>query len=152
MLVDQASKFYVSDLLPLCVYGHCPSIEIFPVFKLTVLHNSGAAFSFLADAGGWQRSFLVTVSLGVSVFLAIWLYRINREQRLLAYSLAFILGGALGNLLDRISQGYVVDFLVFHYKDFYFPAFNIADSAITVGAALLIADMFLQKKGDKVDG
>ena len=94
----------------------------------------------------------MTVSLGVSVFLAIWLYRINREQRLLAYSLAFILGGALGNLLDRISQGYVVDFLVFHYKDFYFPAFNIADSAITVGAALLIADMFLQKKGDKVDG
>ena len=144
LVVDQLTKNYMSGLLPLCVPGYCQSIEVWPVFKLTILHNTGAAFSFLADAGGWQRGFLVAVSLGVSLFIGGWLYRIYREQQLLAYALAFILGGALGNLVDRMLQGYVVDFLVFYYESYYFPAFNIADSAITVGAGLLIIDMFRQ--------
>mgnify|MGYP006074237395 FL=1 len=145
LVVDQLTKNYMSGLLPLCVPGYCHSIEVLPVFKLTILHNTGAAFSFLADAGGWQRGFLVAVSLGVSLFICGWLYRIYRGQRLLAYALAFILGGALGNLVDRVLQGYVVDFLVFYYDSYYFPAFNIADSAITVGAGLLIIDMFRQR-------
>lgn len=146
LVVDQVTKNYMSDLLPLCVPVYCQSIELLPVFKLTVLHNTGAAFSFLADAGGWQRVFLVVVSLGVSLFIGGWLYRIYREQPLLAYALAFILGGALGNLVDRALQGYVVDFLVLHYETYYFPAFNIADTAISIGAGLLIIDMFRQGK------
>jgi len=152
LVTDQVTKNYVTGLLPLCVPGYCQSIEILPVFKLTVLHNSGAAFSFLADAGGWQRNFLVVVSLGVSLFLGGWLYRIYREQPLLAYALAFIMGGALGNLVDRALQGYVVDFLVFHYETYYFPAFNVADSAITIGAGLLIIDMFRQGKKGHTNG
>ena len=147
LVVDQVTKNYMSGLLPLCVPSYCQSIEVWPVFKLTILHNTGAAFSFLADAGGWQRGFLVIVSSGVSLFIGGWLYRIYREQRLLAYALAFILGGALGNLVDRVLQGYVVDFLVFHYEAYYFPAFNIADTAISIGAGLLIIDMLRQGKG-----
>ncbi|MBT5701685.1 MAG: signal peptidase II [Pseudomonadales bacterium] len=146
LVLDQVTKNYMAALLPLCVPGYCQSIEILPFFKLTVLHNTGAAFSFLADAGGWQRGFLVAVSLVVSLFIGGWLFRIHREQRLLAYALAFILGGALGNLVDRALQGYVVDFLVFHYEVYYFPAFNIADTAISLGAGLLIIDMFKQGK------
>ena len=146
LVVDQLTKNFMAGFLPLCVPGNCQSIEVLPVFKLTVLHNTGAAFSFLADAGGWQKNFLVAVSLAVSLFIGGWLHRIHREQRLLAHALAFILGGALGNLVDRAVQGYVVDFLVFHYEAYYFPAFNIADTAISIGAGLLIIDMFRQGK------
>ena len=145
-IADQILKWYMSATLPLCIPGRCDSIEILPFFKLTVLHNSGAAFSFLSDAGGWQRWFLVAVSSGVSVVIAIWLFRIRQEQKLLAISLSFILGGALGNLIDRALQGYVVDFFVVYYHPYYFPAFNIADSAITIGAALMILDMFIGRK------
>ncbi len=145
LIMDQALKKYMSTVLPLCQPGACDSIHLLPFFKLTVLHNSGAAFSFLDDAGGWQRWFLVVVSTGVSAFIAVWLYRVQREQKLLATSLAFILGGALGNLVDRAFQGYVVDFFVLYYDVYYFPAFNIADAAISVGAALLILDMFLHR-------
>jgi signal peptidase II len=150
VIVDQLLKYYMSSLLPLCVPGYCRTIEVLPIFKLTVLHNSGAAFSFLDDAGGWQRWFLIAVSSGVSVFLGGWLWRVFRHQKLLAYALAFILGGAVGNLCDRVSQGYVVDFLVFHYDAYYFPAFNVADAAISVGAGLLILDMLIEQvRGSK---
>ncbi|MDG2071499.1 MAG: signal peptidase II [Pseudomonadales bacterium] len=142
---DQLLKLYMSSILALCVPGRCESIDILPMFKLTVLHNTGAAFSFLADAGGWQRWFLVCLSSVVSVVIGVWLYRVQ-QQKLLAVSLALILGGALGNLIDRFLQGYVVDFFVVYYHPHYFPAFNIADSAISVGAALMILDMFLEKK------
>ena len=145
LIADQLAKKTVSGVLPLCQVGHCESIHVLPVFKLTLLHNSGAAFSFLDDAGGWQRWFLVSVSTAVSVFIARWLWRIHRSQTILSYGLAFILGGALGNLADRALQGYVVDYLVFYYDSYYFPAFNIADSAITIGAALLIIDMFIHR-------
>ncbi len=150
LLLDQASKKYMSSILPLCQPGYCKSLEILPIFKLTLVHNEGAAFSFLSDAGGWQRWLLVLISSLVSTFVAVWLYRVSRQQKLLALALAFILGGALGNLVDRVLQGYVVDFIVVYYNQFYFPAFNVADSAITVGAGFLIIDMFY-KPGGKAD-
>jgi len=149
VIADQLLKAYMSSLLTLCQPGSCPSIEILPIFKLTLLHNEGAAFSFLHDAGGWQRWFLVAVSTGVSLFIGGWLFRIYRQQALLAWALALILGGAVGNLIDRAAQGYVVDFLVFYYDVYYFPTFNIADTAITIGAGLLIIDMLLESKREK---
>lgn len=146
VIVDQALKAYMSNLLALCQPGHCESIVVLPVFRFTLLHNEGAAFSFLADAGGWQRWFLVGISTLVSGFIAVWLNSVRKEQKLLALALAFILGGAIGNLIDRAVQGYVVDFIVVHYESYFFPAFNIADAAISIGAALLIADMFVSKE------
>ncbi len=145
IVLDQWSKRYMSSLLELCVPGNCHSIEILPVFQLTLLHNRGAAFSFLDDAGGWQRYFLVSVSCIVSAYIAYWLSRVYKTEKTLALGLALILGGALGNLYDRAFVGYVVDFLVVHWQDSYFPAFNVADSAITVGAGLMILDMFLRR-------
>ena len=149
VMLDQWSKQFMTGLLPLCVRGRCESIEILPVFKLTLLHNEGAAFSFLHDAGGWQRWFLVVVSAVVSVFIAGWLWRIFREQKLLSWALCLILGGAIGNLIDRAGQGYVVDFLVFYYDVYYFPAFNVADTAISTGAGLLILDMIVQYRKER---
>ena len=141
--MDQATKWYMTDLLPLCRVGQCVSIEILPVARFVLVHNEGASFSFLADAGGWQRWFLVVVSTVVSAAIAVWLYRIRRSEKLLALSLAFILGGAIGNLVDRASLGYVVDFISLYYESWYFPVFNLADTAISVGAALLILDMLI---------
>jgi signal peptidase II len=146
VICDQWLKNFMSSLLTLCQPGRCESIDILPVFKLTLLHNEGAAFSFLGDAGGWQRWFLIVISTGVSIFIAGWLIKIARQQILLAVALSFILGGALGNLIDRVVQGYVVDFIVVYYQGYYFPAFNIADAAITIGAGLLILDMFLNRE------
>ncbi|MGI9322116.1 MAG: signal peptidase II [Pseudomonadales bacterium] len=146
VVFDQTLKYYMAALLPLCRPGHCETIELLPFFKLIVAHNTGAAFSFLATAGGWQRWFLVAVSCGVSGVIIVWLHRLGQEQRLLAASLTLILGGAIGNLIDRLLQGYVVDFILLHYGSFHFPAFNIADTAITLGAALYILDMLLSRK------
>ena len=145
-LTDQLLKWFVVQILPLCIPGRCESIEIVSFFKLTLLHNSGAAFSFLADAGGWQRWFLISVSSGVSLMVLIWLYRIRESRNLLALALSFILGGALGNLADRVHQGYVVDFFVIFYHPYYFPAFNIADFLITLGAILMLLDMIFNKE------
>ena len=144
IVLDQISKAYMSQLLTLCTPGNCHSIELLPVFQFTLLHNSGAAFSFLSDAGGWQRWFLVAVSLSVSGVLTVWLYRVRHSEKLLAFGLAMIIGGAVGNLIDRAFVGYVVDFIVVHWEHYYFPAFNIADSAIFVGACFLILDMVLK--------
>ncbi len=116
-------------------------------FFLDIIHvrNTGAAFSFLHDAGGWQRYFLVTISLLVSIALPFYIKK-NLHQPLLAISLSLILGGAVGNLIDRLFLGYVIDFISFHYdKTIFWPAFNIADSAITVGAILIIYDAFKNK-------
>ena len=151
-MLDQALKRHMASVLSLCEPGSCDSIHVLPVFKLTLLHNRGAAFSFLDEAGGWQRWFLVAVSTGVSLFLAGWLVRVYRQQRLLSCSLCLILGGAVGNLVDRVVQGYVVDFLVFYYDSFYFPAFNVADAAITCGAALLILDMLMNRQEVRSNG
>ncbi len=143
---DQATKFWMSQVLPLCRPGYCETIEVLPVFKLILTHNEGAAFSFLSDAGGWQRWFLLTISVVVSGVIAVWLWRVRQQEKVLALALALILGGAVGNLIDRAYHGYVVDFILVHWEQHYFPAFNVADSAISVGAFFLILDMFLPKK------
>lgn len=118
-------------------------VEILPIFNLTLQHNSGAAFSFLSDAGGWQRWFFSAIAVVVGLFILAWLLRLQSGQKNLACSLSLILGGAIGNLWDRVELGYVVDFISVHYQSWYFPAFNIADSAITIGAVLMLLDMFI---------
>ncbi len=137
ILLDQYTKGLASANLD---YGR--PVAVFPWFNLTLQHNTGAAFSFLNDAGGWQRYFFSAVAIIISAVLVVWLYRMPRDQRVLALALGLILGGALGNLWDRLALGYVVDFISVHYGGWYFPAFNIADSAITVGAALMLIDSF----------
>ena len=124
-------RFYLSERL-----------IILPVFDLIYVHNEGAAFSFLSDAGGWQRWFLSGVSILISLFLLAWLYRLPKTDKWLALALSLVLGGALGNVYDRLLLGYVVDFISVHYQGYRFPAFNIADSAISVGAFLLLVHMF----------
>lgn len=121
-------------------------------FNLTLQYNPGAAFSFLSDAGGWQRYFFSAIALVISAVLVLWLYRLPATQRLLPLSLALILGGAIGNLWDRVVLGHVVDFISVHYGGYFFPAFNIADSAITVGAALMILDSLLAPRPDSNGG
>lgn len=120
-------------------------IEVLPFFNFTLAYNSGAAFSFLADAGGWQRWFFASIALIATLVIIAWLLRL-RAERMVALALALILGGAVGNLWDRLTLGHVVDFLDFHWAGYHFPAFNVADSAITVGAILLIVDMFLTRE------
>lgn len=120
---------------------------VLPVFDLTLLFNTGAAFSFLSDAGGWQRWLFVAIAVVVSSVLVVWLKRTPRTIWWLGLALSLVLGGALGNLYDRAVQGYVIDFISLHYSNYYFPAFNIADTAITLGAIILILDMlFLEGK------
>lgn len=139
IILDQISKQWVSAAL---TYGEPVVFTSF--FNFTLLHNPGAAFSFLSTAGGWQRWFFAVLAAAISIVLVVWLTRVA-HRRYEALALALILGGALGNLYDRVLLGYVVDFIVVHYQDNYWPAFNIADSAITGGAALLIIDMLFVK-------
>ena len=114
-----------------------------PFFDIVRAHNRGAAFSFLNDASGWQRWFFVGLGLAAAVFI-VWLLARHGGQRLFGWALALILGGALGNVIDRLLHGYVIDFIQVHWRDSYFPSFNVADSAITLGAALLILDELLR--------
>lgn len=139
----------VTKILAETYLQYAQPVHILPVFDLTLLYNTGAAFSFLADQGGWQRWFFTSIALVVSLVLIVWLYRIPRVQRWLPCAIALILGGALGNLIDRIYYGHVVDFLSFHWQGSYFPAFNIADSAITLGALMLVVDALLESKVKK---
>ncbi len=129
-------------------------IAIFPGLNFTLMYNKGAAFSFLSDAGGWQRILFVALSTTISIFLFFWLKQITKDEeqkhnRLIQIAIAFILGGAIGNLIDRAHTGAVVDFIQVYYANAYFPAFNIADSAITIGAGLLILDMLLESGRNK---
>lgn len=135
VVLDLGSKALASASL---MYGQ--PLELLPFFNLTLLHNTGAAFSFLADHGGWQRWFFALIAVGASIGLTIWLTRLKASETLLAAALALIIGGALGNLYDRLMYGYVVDFLSFHWNGYYFPAFNLADTAITLGAIALIVE------------
>jgi signal peptidase II len=144
VVIDQLTKYWVSS-----VFSYGETLELLPVLNLTLVHNMGAAFSFLSDAGGWQRWFFAAVSLVVSVVLVVWLYRLPARQTLLATALALVLGGAIGNLWDRVVLGYVIDFIDFHYQSHHWPAFNVADAAITLGAALLILESFLAPKQSK---
>ena len=134
--LDQLTKQMVVERF---MYGE--SLALLPVLDLTRLHNTGAAFSLLADQPGWQRWLFSAVAAGVAVALGVLLSRLERgTPRLLAASYALIMAGAVGNLIDRLRHGYVVDFVHVHWQDWYYPAFNVADSAITVGALLLIYD------------
>lgn len=133
IVLDQFSKYLISGSMQLR-----QSIEMLPFFNLTLLHNTGAAFSFLADAGGWQRWFLTLIALAVSAVIILWLKRLPAADKWQAAALSLILGGALGNVIDRMRLGYVVDFLDFYYQQWHWPAFNIADSAITAGVAILV--------------
>jgi len=141
IVLDQATKFLVTRFFELY-----ERVEVLPVLDFTLLHNTGAAFSLLADAPGWQRWFFIGLAGAVSVLLVVWIWRTPRGEKLLPLALALILGGAVGNVIDRIVHGYVVDFIHAHWGDAYFPAFNIADSAITIGAVLLILDAFREKR------
>lgn len=135
LAADQATKLWASGQLELF-----RPVPLFPGVNLTLLHNSGAAFSFLADAGGWQRWFFIILTVVVCIVLVGWLLRLDRNERRVAAALALILGGALGNLVDRIAYGYVVDFLDLYVRTWHWPAFNLADAAITLGVVLLLAD------------
>ncbi len=144
LLLDQGSKAAASDYLRYAV----PK-PVFSWFNLTLHHNEGAAFSFLSTAGGWQRWMFAFLALAVSAVLVVWLKQLPRQQRYLALALALVLGGALGNLTDRLRLGYVVDFVSVHYGGWYFPTFNVADAAISVGAALIVFDsLFGDRKSD----
>lgn len=138
--LDHLTKWWVSSSL-----DHQEAITVLPFFSLVLVHNTGAAFSFLADAGGWQRWFFIAVGVIATVIIVRLLNRHAHESRM-AFSLALVLGGALGNVIDRVMLGHVVDFLYFHYQDLGWPAFNVADSAISVGAALLIWDSLFGKR------
>ncbi len=136
-LLDQWTKHLAGTLLQ---YG--APVPVFPGFNLTLVHNTGAAFSLLHDAGGWQRAFFILLAAGISVFLVLWLVRLPRGKHWLAAALALILGGAVGNLCDRLLLGHVVDFIDVYWRSWHWPAFNIADSAIFVGAVMLAIDAF----------
>ena len=143
IVLDLASKWLAESSLSL--YQQVPVIN--GLFSFTLAYNPGAAFSFLSDAGGWQRWFFIAIAVGMSILLLVWLARLGRDKWLEAIALSLILGGALGNLYDRVVHGHVGDFILVHWQQqWFFPAFNIADSAITVGAVMLIADMFWPKK------
>jgi signal peptidase II len=127
--------------------NYADPVPVLPFLNWTLLHNYGAAFSFLSDAGGWQRYFFTSLAGLVSVIFVFWLMRMPKNVKVLPLAIALILGGAVGNLIDRVALGYVVDFIHVYYNNSHFPAFNIADSAITLGTILLLIDtFFLEKK------
>ncbi|WP_455824683.1 signal peptidase II [Pseudomonas graminis] len=143
LVIDQVSKAHFEGSLEMF-----QQIVVIPdYFSWTLAYNTGAAFSFLADGGGWQRWLFALIAVVVSAVLVVWLKRLGRDDTWLAIALALVLGGALGNLYDRIALGHVIDFILVHWQNrHYFPAFNFADSAITVGAIMLALDMFKSKK------
>jgi signal peptidase II len=139
--LDLATKEWVSS-----VFQYGESRVVTPFFNLVLVHNSGAAFSFLAGAGGWQRWFFTAITVVISIVILVMLKK-GHGNRVLATGLALVLGGALGNLHDRVTLGYVVDFIQLHAGGYYFPAFNVADAAITAGVALLLWDSFRSPSG-----
>jgi signal peptidase II len=142
VLSDQASKSYIAQR-----FGEFEHISVLPILDITRMHNVGAAFSFLASASGWQRWVFIGLAVIVSVGIIAWLLRLKGGSHgLLASGLSLVLGGALGNVIDRIRLGHVIDFIHFHWNEAYFPAFNVADSAITVGAACLLLDALFEAK------
>ncbi|MEJ2611781.1 MAG: signal peptidase II [Candidatus Thiodiazotropha sp.] len=142
ILLDQATKQVAESMLTL----H-QSIYVMPIFDLTLIYNEGAAFSFLSEQNGWQRWFFTILGIGVSGVLVAWLWRLKQVEKWVAVALSLIIGGAIGNVIDRLLFTHVIDFLHFHYQEYYWPAFNVADSAITLGVAVMIFDaLVLEKK------
>lgn len=145
VVADQLSKAYI-----VATFELYDRVQLLPVFGITRLHNTGAAFSFLASAGGWQRWFFVAIAVAVTALVCVWLKRMPRRgQAWLAASLALVVGGAIGNVIDRLFRGHVVDFISVHWDRWFFPAFNVADSALTVGAAILLIESFYDGRRKK---
>ena len=144
LVVDQVTKQWIVEQ-----YSLGMSDRITGFFNLVHVHNYGAAFSFLNNEGGWQRWGFSVFAAVISLIIIVWIVRLSPQQRLEGCALALILGGALGNLYDRVALGYVIDFLDFHWSGWHFPAFNVADSGITLGAILIILDSFLRYQNDK---
>jgi signal peptidase II len=137
VFLDQLTKTWIR-----LVFDEFETLVVWPVFNLTLVYNTGAAFSFLSNAGGWQRWFFIALGVIVCIVLVVWLSRLSAAERLSGYGLALVIGGAIGNIIDRVWLGKVVDFLQWHWNDWYWPTFNIADSAITLGVVLLLIDGF----------
>lgn len=144
VILDQVTKVAAEQLLTFA-----QPVYLLPVLDFTLLYNKGAAFSFLADQAGWQRWFFTGISIAVSAMLVVWIKRLPRGAVWLPIALALILGGAIGNLIDRVVYGHVVDFISVHWGNKYFPAFNIADSAITLGAIMMVLDVIREMKDER---
>ncbi|WP_154223350.1 signal peptidase II [Marinicella rhabdoformis] len=139
-VLDQWTKSIASETLKMYV-----AVPVNEFLNWTLMHNKGVAFSFLADQSGWQRWFLSVLAIVIVVWLLVWMYQNSKAMKLQNAALALVVGGALGNVYDRLMLGYVVDFVELHYNENYWPAFNVADSAICMGAVLLIIDAFVNK-------
>ena len=135
--LDQVTKLWV-----VANFDLYESIQVIPQLNFTYVHNTGAAFSFLSSAGGWQRWFFVAVAVIASIALSVWLARLKTSERWMAITLSLILGGAVGNLFDRIAYAYVIDFIDVYYQTWHWPVFNIADCAISVGVTMMLIDTF----------
>jgi len=144
VILDQWTKHIASSSLEMF-----QPVAVMPMFNWTLMHNTGAAFSFLADAGGWQRWFFAIIAVVVSVVIVFWLKRLEQHEKWQAIALALILGGAIGNVIDRIALGYVVDFIQVYYQQWYWPAFNIADSSIFIGVAMIVIDSIREYRKEK---
>ena len=144
VVLDQITKYIADSNLDLRV-----PVEVFLGLNMTLCYNKGAAFSFLSNAGGWQRWFLMAISFVISFVLVVWLRNVEKNRKVLAWGLALILGGAVGNLIDRSLYGYVIDFIDVYYDYWHWPAFNIADSAISIGAGLLILYILTYKETEQ---
>ena len=142
--LDQLTKQWVEEAFVLY-----ESLPVTGFFNLTLVYNTGAAFSFLADAGGWQRWFFLVLALVICTYLVYWLLQMKKDQLLLPFAIAMIIGGAIGNVVDRMLHGHVIDFLDFYYQQWHWPAFNLADSAITLGVILFIWDAFFGNEEEK---
>lgn len=140
LILDQVTKYVATAMLQMY-----QPVKVLPVFNFTLAHNTGAAFSFLSEAGGWQRWLFALIALFTSLAIVYWLSKLPKGESWTALSLSLILGGALGNLYDRVAYGYVIDFLDFYWGMAHFPAFNVADSAITVGAVVMTLEALLKK-------
>jgi signal peptidase II len=143
VVLDQATKYCASAWL-----SYAEPLAIVPSLNFTLVHNTGAAFSLLSDASGWQRWFFASIALVVGVVITLWLRQVKEDETWLPLALSLILGGAIGNFWDRIYFGYVIDFIQVYYEAWFFPAFNIADSAICVGAAILLLSGWVQRSSD----
>lgn len=140
VIIDQITKFLITKYL-----FDAQAIAVFPFLNLTLQHNPGAAFSFLSAASGWQRWLFTGIAISVSILIIVWIYQLKLKDYGNAIGLSLVLGGALGNLIDRIFHGYVIDFIQVYYQQWSFPVFNVADSAITIGAVFIIFRMLWPK-------
>ncbi len=144
VVLDQLTKYIASHSLELY-----QQIAVMPMFNWTLMHNPGAAFSFLANESGWQRWFFAAIAIVVSVVIVLWIKKLEQHEKWQAIALAMILGGAIGNVIDRIWLGYVVDFIQVYYQQWYWPAFNLADSAISVGVAMIIIESIREYRAER---